>query len=110
MDPNLAKSQLMTIPELAERLRISKRSAYRVAREMVHVEIAGRLLVPELAVERFVTERMHAPTMTPGVTSTPRRSSNSRRPIQVRTKPRQPPAAQSLRPIEPRTKPRARPR
>jgi hypothetical protein len=42
-----AKSRLMTVDEVAERLRVSKRTAYRLVKEMVRAEIGGRLVVPE---------------------------------------------------------------
>lgn len=56
-----ARSKLLTMPELAERLRISKRSAYRVAREMMHVEIAGRMQVSDSEVERYIAARTRGP-------------------------------------------------
>ena len=38
-----ARGKLLTIAELGERLRLSKSAAYRVAREMMHAKISGRL-------------------------------------------------------------------
>lgn len=58
-----SKVRLMTIAELADLLRISKRSAYRVARQMLHVEIGGRLLVPEPAVETFIQLHIKEPSV-----------------------------------------------
>src|SRR5689334_7698639 len=49
-----ARAPLLTVPELAQRLRVSRRSAYRLARKMVHAEIGGRLLVPEPTVDQFI--------------------------------------------------------
>lgn len=40
------RTEFLTVEEVADLLRISKRSAYRVVKEMVHAEIAGRLVVP----------------------------------------------------------------
>lgn len=65
---SLAKASLLMIGELAERLRVSKRAAYRLAREMIHVEIGGRLLVPEPAVDRYIETHTKEPT--PWVAST----------------------------------------
>jgi hypothetical protein len=56
-----ARARLPTIPELAERLRVSRRSAYRIARQMMHAQIAGRLLVPEPSVDRYVETRIKEP-------------------------------------------------
>lgn len=81
--------KLLTIPELAERLRISKRSAYRVVREMTHATLAGRLVVPETAVERYIAARLVEPAQewrrspsSRGASAT----SSCQRPIEVRTK------------------------
>src|SRR5690606_28836219 len=57
-----ARAKLLTIVEVAERLRISKRAAYRIARQMIHVEIGGRLLVPEPAVDRYIETHTKEPT------------------------------------------------
>ncbi|MCX5741895.1 MAG: helix-turn-helix domain-containing protein [Proteobacteria bacterium] len=104
MSAPLERARLLTIVEVAARLRISKRSAYRVAREMIHAEIGGRLLVPEPALERYIETRLRAPTWDPSAPASPaaRTSrapastsrptaatpSSSRRPIVVRTKPK----------------------
>lgn len=56
----IAKAKLLTIAELADRLRISKRSAYRVARE-IGIAMVAPLLVPETDVDRFVASRMRGP-------------------------------------------------
>jgi predicted DNA-binding transcriptional regulator AlpA len=96
----LAKSRLLTIPELRARLRVSRSSAYRVARAMEHIELGGRLLVPEAAVDAYVEARLRSPAQAPVRTLAPRSTSqawtlgpttpvpvqNSRRPIEVRTR------------------------
>lgn len=106
-DPKLAKSPLLSISDVAARLRISKRSAYRIAGEVAHVKIGRRLLVPELAIERYIEARMTIPTAFEVSPSRGRGTtlvgSTSRRPIEVRTKPR-PGIAEWLRPIAPRTR------
>lgn len=96
----MARTVLLTIPELAARLRVSKRSAYRVAREMVHVVIAGRLLVPENAVDHYVAARMSAPVRQVATARARRRGRTPARADQSGV------AASWLKPIEPRTKPR----
>lgn len=99
-DPRLARSPLLTIPELATRLRISKSSAYRVAKEMPHVAIRGRVLVPELALERYIEERLREPDTFSTVTSPRPRLSRAA------PSPRAAPNLSWLRPIQPRTKPK----
>jgi len=50
--------RLITIPELAARRRIFKRSAYRIARELTHATIASRFLVTEESVERYIESKL----------------------------------------------------
>lgn len=113
-----AKSRLLTVPEIADRLRISKRSAYRVAREMMHAEIAGRLVVPEQAVERYIEQKLKEPTWanstgatgpSMATTSIATASANGNRSAR-RTKALPVPGSETSscrRPIEVRTKPKS---
>jgi excisionase family DNA binding protein len=55
-------TRMLTIDEVADRLRISKRSAYRVVKEMIRHEIGGRLVVPEQSVERYLERHTLEPT------------------------------------------------
>lgn len=57
----LSRARLLTVPELADRLRISKRSAYRVARDMPHRQVRGRLFVLAVDVERYIEEHTYPP-------------------------------------------------
>lgn len=54
--------QLLTLPEVAERLRVSPRSVRRLTsrREIDVVRIGRRVLVPHDAVSTFVAERREA--------------------------------------------------
>jgi predicted DNA-binding transcriptional regulator AlpA len=53
---------LLSIPELAARLSVSERTAYRVARDqMVHVWVRRCLRVPEVEVEKWLRRKMVGP-------------------------------------------------
>lgn len=62
---SLSKARLVTIAELAEWLRVTKRAAYRLARERFHVEIGGRLLVPAPVIDRYIETHTKEPTIAP---------------------------------------------
>jgi excisionase family DNA binding protein len=54
---------LLTLAELAARLRVSRRTAHRIATgEMVHVRARRQILVPEVEFERWIRRRMQAPS------------------------------------------------
>jgi hypothetical protein len=91
--------RLMTMPELAERLRISKRSGYRIARELVHAVIAGRLLVTEESLESYIASKLREPECFDA-------SSKGRSPPSQRSNAAAIQTASWLKPIVPRTKPR----
>jgi excisionase family DNA binding protein len=55
--------KLLTISEVAERLRVSKRTAYRLAQGMIRTEIGGSLRVPEPALDRYIAERTTDPCL-----------------------------------------------
>ncbi|MBV8758634.1 MAG: helix-turn-helix domain-containing protein [Deltaproteobacteria bacterium] len=115
---------MLTVPELAARLRIGRSSAYRLARRLMHAEIGGRLLVPEPAVDRYVernltepepwvtspsASRMTAPSSTTPTTPTSTPDDESRNPSALETS--RSPSSDSatsnwLRPIQPRTRQR----
>ncbi|TMQ23024.1 MAG: helix-turn-helix domain-containing protein [Deltaproteobacteria bacterium] len=113
----VANSPLLTVPEVAARLRISRRSAYRVAREMMHAEIAGRIVIPEIVLERYIAGKMQEPTWgsstdagRPGTptTSIVRASAGASRRARATSRSHAPGSETSswLRPIAPRTKPK----
>ena len=52
---------LFTVREVAEQLRLSKRAAYRIVRNMKRVEIGGRILVPATALADYIAARMQQP-------------------------------------------------
>jgi hypothetical protein len=54
-------TKLLTVEEVGVLLRISRRAAYRVVREMMHATVAGRLRVPQDAVEQYLQQRMVKP-------------------------------------------------
>jgi hypothetical protein len=60
----IAKSRLLNIDEVADRLRISKRSAYRVAKEMRTERVGGATVVSEYELERFMAARLRGPRET----------------------------------------------
>lgn len=94
------RSPLLTPTEVAARLRISRRKAYSVMREMVHVE-DPRLLVTESALDRYIEARTKEPIEWNSQSQPVRRAkvrttaaqaqpvalggSNARKPIEVRT-------------------------
>lgn len=50
-------SQLLTVAEVAERLRLSHRSVYRLAKEhrITFIRLSGQLRFPEDALEAYLT-------------------------------------------------------
>lgn len=51
-------TKLLTVAEVAERLRTSRRTAYRLVKLMVRGEIGGRLGVSEIELERYIAARL----------------------------------------------------
>lgn len=68
----MSRTKLLTVAELADRLRISKRSGYRVVREMEHRTIGKRLFVESAELERFLESKLR-----PGVPRPPSRRGRS---------------------------------
>jgi excisionase family DNA binding protein len=79
-------STLLTIDEVAERLRVSRRTAYRLVKEMARAEIGGRVLVPEAELERYIESKLRRPEWS--MPTEARAIAGPLRPIEVRTKPR----------------------
>lgn len=52
--------QLLTVPEVAERLRISQRSVYRLAKEhrLSYVRVSGQLRFPADEFEAYLTSAL----------------------------------------------------
>src|SRR5262245_21298269 len=111
----MSRSRLLTATEVAERLRISKRAAYRTIRDMCHVQIGGRLLVPEESLEKFIDAHTKGPEWPPPLSRKKLPSwfkaigprTGSKAPETKTLDPAYDETSHSMRPIVPRTRPRA---
>lgn len=56
---------LLTVTEVAARLKVSRRTAYRLIQGMIRTEIGGSLRVPEAALDRYIAERTIDPCLSP---------------------------------------------
>src|SRR5690606_26652776 len=106
-------SRLLTVAQVAERLAVSRSTAYRIVREMLRVHVGGQIRVPEDAVERYLARRTEAPwdesssaaTSGTPTTKTGKGSGKGRRSArETAASPKSGSASSSLlRPIRPRT-------
>ena len=51
-------TKLLTIDDLCQTLGIGKTTAYQLVKQMKHVKIGRRILVPEEDLEAYIRERM----------------------------------------------------
>jgi len=110
----VAVDELLTVAEVAQRLRCSRSMAYRLIQEMPVIRIGRIVRVSVKELDRYIAAHTKVPDAAwmrrrvrrAPESNAPEPGSGWRRPIQPRTKPGTAPASDWRRPIQPRTKPR----